>query len=42
MCFGVVIGFAGMKFSGSPNMFGVNKTIVRKRVMAMAIPKRSL
>ena len=41
MCGGVTRGFAGVKFSGSPSRFGVNRArAIRGRYMSMN-PRRS-
>ena len=41
ICTGVTNGFAGMKFSGSPNMFGQNRTIVARVRSIIANPRVS-
>lgn len=41
MCRGVANGLAGIKFSGSPNMFGARSEAVIKRRRKMDIPIRS-
>lgn len=42
MCGGVISGFAGVKFSGSPRRFGVSKEISNKVKSISRKPKMSL
>lgn len=39
---GVTSGFAGVKFSGSPNRFGKNRASINKIKMSSRSPRRSL
>lgn len=41
MCGGVTKGFAGVKFSGSPNRFGENRARVVSRKNMIVNPRRS-
>jgi hypothetical protein len=42
MWMGVIKGFAGIKFSGSPNRLGQNREIKSKDINIIRIPRRSL
>lgn len=42
MCGGVTSGFAGVKFSGSPNRLGENRASVNKIKISSTSPRRSL
>lgn len=42
MCGGVIRGFAGVKFSGSPRRFGVNRARASSEVTRPVAPSRSL
>lgn len=42
MCGGVTSGFAGVKFSGSPNRLGENRARVISAVSIKMNPRRSL
>lgn len=42
MCVGVIRGFAGVKFSGSPNRFGENRASVESKKISIRNPSISL